>query len=182
MTPIYTKKGDEGYTGILGEGRHLKNHQRFEALGALDEASAALGIARAHAIDSRTKDWILLVQKNLYHLMTEISCEKETADKFRVIDDSQIIWLEERVEEITSIAGSPKDFIVPGEILSSAYISLARAIIRRAERAVVGLSIQGDVFNPFLIRYLNRLSSFCFSLELYENYHHGIMTRKIKDL
>jgi len=182
MTPIYTKKGDEGYTGILGEGRHLKNHQRFEALGALDEATAALGIARAHAVDSRTKDWILLVQKDLYHLMTEISCEEETADKFRVIDDSKIMWLEERIEEITAIAGTPRDFIVPGEILSSAYLSLARAIIRRAERAVVGLNIQGKVFNPSLIRYLNRLSTFCFSMELFENYHHGVITRKIKDL
>lgn len=182
MTPLYTKKGDEGYSGLLGAGRFPKTHQRFEALGAVDETTAALGLARAHSINPNTKAWILTTQKDLYHLMTEISCVEETAPNFRMIDEDKVKWLEEKVEEISTITGSPKDFIVPGEILSSAYLSLARAISRRAERAVVGLSIQGELYNPIIIRYLNRLSSFCFALELYENHTCGVNTRKLKDL
>jgi len=182
MPSIYTKQGDQGDTGILGEGRFPKFDTRFDALGALDEATAALGIARTQCPDEHTVDRIIHLQKDLYQVMTEISCSAETAQSFLKIDDEKITWLEDQIEQITAITGSPKDFILPGEVSSSAYLSLARAIIRRAERKVAALNAEGNLHNQKIPRYLNRASSFCFALELYQNHIQGVQTRKIKDL
>lgn len=182
MPSIYTKQGDKGDTGILGEGRFPKYAARFDALGALDEATAALGIARVHCGDARSIEWIIRFQRDLYEVMTEVSCTEETARTFFKIDDEKISWLEEQIGVITAITGEPKDFILPGEIPSSAYLSLARAIIRRAERAVSAMNAEGDIHNPNIPKYLNRASSFCFALELFENHITGVKTRKIKDL
>lgn len=182
MPLIYTKHGDNGDTGILGEGRFPKSALRFEALGALDEASATLGIARVHCDDALAIKWIITLQKDLYQVMTEVSCSEETSKAFLKIDDIKIAWLENQVEEIIAITGSPKDFILPGEVASSAYLSLARAVIRRAERCVAAMNEEGDIYNPNILKYLNRASSFCFALELYENHTNGVITRKIKDL
>lgn len=182
MSPIYTKAGDQGSTGILGEGRFSKNEIRFDALGALDEATAVLGIARATTDIDEIKDLLLQLQKKLYQVMSEISSTAKTADTFRSIDNGSILWLEETIERLTNVTGSPKDFIVPGETLESAFVSHARAIIRRAERAVVAMDHDDMIYNPLLLTFLNRASSFCFALELYINQIHGIQTRKIKEI
>jgi cob(I)alamin adenosyltransferase len=73
MTKLYTRTGDDGYAGRLGEGRLPKNNPLFEAIGAVDEATAALGVARAYSISMLTRTLLLGVQKDLYHLMAELS-------------------------------------------------------------------------------------------------------------
>jgi cob(I)alamin adenosyltransferase len=177
---FYTTKGDDGTTGLLGEGRVPKYHARMEAVGALDEASAALGLARAQCSAPQTAPILIEVQRDLYKLMAEVAATPENAERFRFIDAARVTWLEEQTDELSSIVEMPKQFILPGDTLGGAALSLARAIVRRAERRVVNLFDDEEVGNADLQRYLNRLSSLCFVLELLENQHAGKKTTLAK--
>jgi cob(I)alamin adenosyltransferase len=169
MTKFYTKSGDDGYTGLLGEGRVPKYDPRTEAVGSLDEATAALGMARAVCKAVQTAPILLTIQRDLYHLMAEISATPENAARFRKITPERVSWLEEQTDQISTLVTLPNEFIVPGDTPEGAALALARTMIRRAERRVAYLLHQGLVENPELLRYLNRLSSLCFVLELLEN-------------
>jgi cob(I)alamin adenosyltransferase len=176
MSPFYTRTGDEGNTGLLGEGRVPKFDLRIEALGALDEATAALGLARASAQAQQSAALLLETQRDLYRLMAEVGATPENAATFRSIDDARVKWLEAQIDALSESVPMPREFIVPGENSSSAAMSLARTVVRRAERRVVELFHQGGLENPHLLSYLNRLSSLCFMLELLENQSAGQTT------
>lgn len=177
---FYTTTGDDGTTGLLGEGRVTKYHARIEAVGTLDESTAALGLARAQCLDPRSGGIILEAQRDLYKIMAEVAATPENAEKFRMIDASRVTWLEEQTDAISEIVEMPKEFILPGDSLAGAALSLARAIVRRAERRVVELRDEQEVSNLDLQRYLNRLSSLCFVLELLENKAAGHRTTLAK--
>jgi len=166
---FYTSKGDDGTTNLLGEGRVAKYHARIEAVGTLDESTAALGLARAHCRDPHSAGILLEAQRDLYKLMAEVASTPENAQKFRFIDAARVTWLERQTDELSKLVEMPKEFILPGDSLAGAALSVARAIIRRAERRVVELFDLNELSNPDLQRYLNRLSSLCFVLELVEN-------------
>ena len=176
MSKFYTGQGDDGFTGLLGEGRVLKSHPRLEAVGAIDEATAALGVARASCQAVETIPLLLEIQRDLYNIMAEVAATPENAPKFRVIDASRVSWLEAKIEGIGDTVEMPKEFILPGDSTSGATFALARTIVRRAERAVVRIYQQDEIENVDLIRYLNRLSSLCFLLELVENKLAGVST------
>jgi cob(I)alamin adenosyltransferase len=178
---FYTTKGDDGTTGLLGEGRVTKYHARIEAVGTLDESTTALGLARAQCLDPRSGGIILEAQRDLYKIMAEVAATPENAEKFRMIDASRVTWLEEQTDAISEIVEMPKEFILPGDSLAGAALSLARAIVRRAERRVVELRDEQEVSNLDLQRYLNRLSSLCFVLELLENIAAGHQTTLAKE-
>jgi cob(I)alamin adenosyltransferase len=178
MAKFYTQTGDDGYTGRLGKGRLAKNDPIIEAIGSVDEASAALGIARAHSNHLEIIEIILEVQRDLYHLMAELSATEETASQFRFIDEKRLAWLENIVDTISSSVETPKEFILPGDTKSGAALSLARTIVRRAERRVADLQFVRSFDNPNILPYLNRLSSLCFILELKENQSIGITLAK----
>jgi cob(I)alamin adenosyltransferase len=182
MLPMtfYTAKGDDGTTGLLGEGRVPKYHIRMEAVGALDEASAALGLARAQCSASQTAPILLEAQRDLYKLMAEVAATPENAPRFHFIDSARVNWLEKQTDELSAIVEMPKQFILPGDTLGGAALSLARAVVRRAERRVVSLFDEEEVVNADLQRYLNRLSSLCFVLELLENQNAGKKTTLAK--
>ena len=177
---FYTSRGDDGTTNLLGEGRVTKYHARIEAVGTLDESSAALGLARAQCLDSRSAPILLDVQRDLYKLMAEVAATPENAEKFHFIDASRVNWLEQQTDALSEVVEMPREFILPGDSLAGAALSLARAIIRRAERRVVELHDEQEVSNPDLQRYLNRLSSLCFVLELLENKAAGHQTTLAK--
>jgi cob(I)alamin adenosyltransferase len=168
MSQFYTRRGDHGYTGWLGEGRVPKNHPRLEAVGAIDEAVAALGMARAACQSPDSGEILLKIQRDLYHLMAEVSATPENASKFREIDPARVTWLEEQIQRISQVVEVPNEFILPGDSFSAAVVAMARTIVRRAERKVVALNLEEELENPDLLRYINRLSSLCFSLELLE--------------
>lgn len=179
--PLYTRKGDDGTTGLLGEDRVSKNHPQIEALGVLDEASAALGLARASCQAHQTPPILREIQQDIYKLMTEIAATPENADKFGGIDASRVEWLEEQIEVVNNIVTMPKEFILPGDTQGGAALSLARTIVRRAERRVTELYSLKELGNKELQRYLNRLSSLCFVLELLENQRAGRSTSLAKE-
>ncbi len=166
---LYTRTGDDGFTGLLGEGRVAKYMPQPEAYGTVDEASSAIGIARAASTSNETRELLLVAQRDLYHAMAELAATQQTAAQFRKIDTSRVAWLELKTDEVTAQIQLPKEFVVPGDTLSGAYLDLARTIVRRAERIVVHLLHDGIIENVELVRYLNRLSSLLFVLGLYEN-------------
>jgi cob(I)alamin adenosyltransferase len=168
MSDFYTRTGDGGTSGLLGNERLPKDHPRLEAIGAVDEANAAFGLARASSERSKTKEIILDIQRDLYNLMAEIAATPENAARFRTIDKNRVQWLEDQVEFFSRKFKMPKDFIIPGDARAGASLDLARTIVRRAERRVSSLYHDGELENQELLRYLNRLSSLCFVLELWE--------------
>ncbi len=169
MTSFFTRTGDDGYTGLLGEGRVPKYHPVPETVGAVDEATAALGLARATGLTEVTTSTILSVQRDLYWLMAEIAATPENAERFRRIDAARVNWLEAQIDQLGEMVELPKEFIVPGDSPSGAALAIARTIVRRAERLAAHLIHDGWVQNVFILSYLNRLSSLCFVLELLEN-------------
>ncbi|HUH97894.1 MAG TPA: cob(I)yrinic acid a,c-diamide adenosyltransferase [Anaerolineales bacterium] len=176
---FYTRKGDDGTTGLLGEGRLPKYHLRIEALGTLDESNAALGLARATVHDPRSGPLMLSVQRDLYRLMAEVAAAPEQAGRFR-FDEGRVQWIEEQTDSLSKTVAMPNEFILPGDSLGGASLSLARAVVRRAERRVAELLDAKEITNSFLQQYLNRLSSLLFVLELVENQTAGKHTTLAK--
>lgn len=168
MHTFYTKTGDDGFTGLLGEGRVPKEDPRLEAVGTLDEATAALGLARASCQDAHSAPLLLQVQRDLYGLMAEVAATPENASRFRSIAAEKVTWLEKQADQLSSQVEMPKEFIIPGDSPASAALALARTVVRRAERRVAQLVHAGELENLDVLRYLNRLSSLCFTLELVE--------------
>jgi cob(I)alamin adenosyltransferase len=169
MAPYDVHDGDESYTGLLGKYRVPKYDRRIEALGAVDESTAVLGLARAQARSPETSNVLLQVQRDLYTLMSEIAAAPDNVEIFRVINADRVKWVETTIAEFEGRIKMPEEFIVPGDSLPGAALDMARTVIRRAERRVVELTHTGDVLNLHLVRYLNRASSLCYTLELFEN-------------
>jgi len=162
-------QGDEGYTGILGEGRIPKSDPRLELLGTLDEVSAALGMVRASGCTRATSERLQQVQRDLYAMMSEVSSSPEIAGKFRGIDPKRVEWLNQLTENVSQAVKPPNAFIIPGDTFPGAVLDYARTVTRRAERRMVESYLHGGIENQELLKYLNRLSLLCFFLELYEN-------------
>ena len=165
---FYTRKGDDGTTGLLGKGRVSKNHARIEAIGNLDESSASLGAARAAARHPLSGTILLEAQRDLYNLMAEVAATAENEHQFH-FESGRVDWVETQTDELSKIVQMPKEFIVPGDSVAGAALSLARTVVRRAERRVVELFDKKEITNPAIQQYLNRLSSLLFALELLEN-------------
>jgi len=174
MTPsFYTRTGDDGSTGLLGDARVPKHHPRMEGIGALDEASAALGLAKSLVRSEKVREILLQTQRDMYGVMAEVAATPENAAKFRSINAARLAWLEAQTDELSALVDMPKGFILPGETPSGGALALARTTVRRAERRIASLLDAGEIDNAELLRYLNRLSSLCFVLELYETQHAG---------
>lgn len=166
---FYTAKGDDGTTGLLGKGRVKKYHPRPAACGDVDEAQAALGVARAAMLDPEAAAVVLQAQRDLYHLMAELAAEKDAAHRFRTIDAARIEWLEQQTDAFGARIDLPREFTVSGDSTAGAALDVARTVVRRAERTVVRLYDEGYIENPHLLPYLNRLSSLLFVLSRYED-------------
>ncbi|HTV40586.1 MAG TPA: cob(I)yrinic acid a,c-diamide adenosyltransferase [Candidatus Sulfotelmatobacter sp.] len=160
---IVTKTGDSGTTGLMYGRRVPKNHPRVEAMGAVDELNAAMGMARATATDAFISENILSIQKNLVALMGEVGVLPEdlpryAKDGFPPVTRDMTAQLEKLVAEIEGQNISFKGWATPGATQNSAVLDVARTICRRAERHVCELNEAGQIKNPEIIIYLNRLA------------------------
>lgn len=183
MSDYYGGIGDDGYTGLLGDRRVPKSDLRPEAYGALDEASAALGLARSVTTSEDLQNVLIEAQRDLYHIMSEVAAEPEVAARFRVVDRARVDWLEAQIEAFGAEVEMPKEFVLGGDTSPAAALDFARTVVRRAERAAVRLDLavraedsnksRTEFENPHLFAYLNRLSSLCFVLTLWEVQHRG---------
>ncbi len=163
---VFSKKGDRGETSLLTGERVSKASLRPEAYGTLDEASSALGLARAFAQNRAIKDQILTIQEDLLALGAELACEGETQTDYRIGTD-RTLRLEQWVRELQGEVPLPRQFVFPGANAVSAAVDLARTIIRRAERRCIALKESGQLDNPEVHAYLNRLADFLFTLARY---------------
>ncbi len=165
---ITTKTGDGGLTGVLGPERLPKDDPRIEALGAVDEATSALGLARAWSRDPLVSDMLLRIQRNLYALMAELATTTSHAGAIGIcITAEDVAWLEQIQEELLAGVQIPPRFVLPGDTRAGATLDFARATTRRAERAVARLFGTGraaDLASGEGLRYLNRLSDLLFVL------------------
>jgi cob(I)alamin adenosyltransferase len=160
---IVTKTGDAGTTALMYGRRVPKNHPRVEAVGAVDELNAALGMARATAADAFISGNLLSIQKNLVSLMGELDVLPEdlpryTKDGFALVTPGMTAQLEKLVAEIEAQNVSFKGWATPGATQNAAALDVARTVCRRAERRVCELNEAGQVKNPEIIVYLNRLA------------------------
>ena len=168
MAKVTTGTGDAGYTGLLGSERVAKYDPRPDTFGTVDEATSALGLARATTQDTKVKEIIYRIQNELYLLMGELATTPENYEKMGLrMTADHVQWLEQVEESIKQEVEIPNKFIIPGDTLDGAALDLARTIIRRAERMAVKLLHDGVIQNGEVIRYLNRLSDLVFILARY---------------
>ena len=168
MAKVSTGTGDTGYTGLLGEQRVPKYDPLPDTFGTVDEATSALGLARAMAQDEKVKEIIYRIQQELYLLMGELATPPENYEKMGLRMTVQHVQRLEQVEEsLKREVEIPNKFIIPGDSPDGAALDLARTIIRRAERMAVKLLHDGIIQNGEVVRYLNRLSDLVFILARY---------------
>ncbi len=171
---FYTRRGDDGYTDLLGGPRTPKEDLRIAALGDVDEATSAIGLARALAQQEDTKTALLHVQKDLYLLMADVATvEGKLAGQPRLTDDA-LQQLETIIADCGAKVQLPGEFVAPGDSLPGAVLDVARTVVRRAERTITHLFHNGEGANRTMVAYLNRLSSLLFVLARYEDGAAGV--------
>jgi cob(I)alamin adenosyltransferase len=167
---LYTGRGDDGFTGLLGPERVPKHDLRPEAYGAVDEVQAVLGIARASGCTQATAEILLSLQEDLHRLMAELAGAGSGDSPFAgSIAPEQVGRLEGLIAQTEARVELPRAFVIPGDSMPGAALHHARTVARRAERRVVHLAHEGFLPNDDLIRYLNRLSSLLFVLACAED-------------
>jgi len=171
---VATGRGDDGTTGLLfGGDRIRKDDLRAEAYGTVDEAVAALGLARAelgikdqYGVLSPTlgglAELVLRLQRELFVVGAELATNPDARDKARDgttrVSESMVAGLDALLRETEAHVALPREFVVPGETRTSAALELARTLVRRAERRAVTLQGAGLVASGHVLPYLNRLA------------------------
>jgi len=165
----FNKKGDKGKTSLLFGKRVDKDDPRCEAYGTIDEANSILGVAKNLSKNNLVKKTINKIQEELFTVGAELATPRGFEDRLKKrVDEEMVRGLEEIIEEIEEKIEMPKSFTIPGGSLSSSFIDLARSTIRRAERRIVSLHKHGEVENPAILSYINRLGDLLYSLARYE--------------
>ena len=170
MTRIYTRKGDDGTTSLWYGGRVAKTDARTEAYGSIDEAGAALGVARSLCgpDDAELAADILRVQRELFvagaELATAPQAEERLQEGISRVDDDMVAALEPIIDRYMDRVELPPKFVISGGTTLSAQLDTARTVIRRAERRVVALMEEGELASEAVMRYLNRASDLVFAM------------------
>jgi cob(I)alamin adenosyltransferase len=164
---IYTRKGDDGTTGLFLGGRVPKDATGPQAYGAVDEAVSALGVARAWA-EASVADEILALQRELFIVGAELATLPENRSKLvpgvSLTTSEMVDRLEERLDAIMDEVGAPTDFVVPGENHVAAALDHARSVTRRAERRCVTHEREMGIADSKVVPYLNRLNDLLFMM------------------
>jgi cob(I)alamin adenosyltransferase len=160
---IVTKTGDAGTTGLMYNRRVTKHHPRVEAYGCVDELNSALGLARSLVTESRLQEQLITTQKELVILMGELATATEdlprySRDGFPLVTAALTARLDEIAAELEARQPSFHGWATPGQNQQAAALDVARAVCRRAERRVCALHDAGELHNPEIIVYLNRLA------------------------
>lgn len=163
ITRVYTRKGDKGSTS-LGDGTRVPKHSaRTSAYATIDEANAAIGLARLHAVGTPLDDELARIQNDLFDVGADI-CFPENPDYKREplrVTAAQVDYLEATIDRLRENQGRLDSFILPGGTPLAAHLHFARTVVRRAERGLTALMAEEPV-NPEALRYLNRLSDLMF--------------------
>lgn len=172
---IYTKRGDEGQTGLFGGERVAKDHLRIHAYGTLDELNAVLGLTIAEATQSGGKPLadlaarLLRIQGELFQIGAELATPRGKTVSIALVGQSHVETLEKEIDAMEAKLEPLKTFILPGGARISAQLHIARTVSRRAEREVVTLS-RGQAQRSELLQYVNRLSDYLFVCARFANH------------
>jgi cob(I)alamin adenosyltransferase len=164
LTRIYTRTGDDGTTALVGGERRRKDDLRVEAVGAVDEANAAIGLARSSLDDqSRALDPLLAkIQNDLFDLGADLAApqDRPSGPTLRIAAE-RVAWLEGEIDRLNAPLAPLTSFVLPAGTPAAAALHLARTVTRRAERRAVQLAAHETV-SPAALHFLNRLSDFLF--------------------
>jgi cob(I)alamin adenosyltransferase len=174
LNKIYTRTGDDGTTGLGSGERRKKYDLRVAAYGTLDEANAAIGIARLHTAGDATLDAALSrIQNDLFDVGADLCTPgkgKGPAGARLTVTDKQVEWLEAEIDRFNAALQPLRSFVLPGGSAASAHLHLARTICRRAERLIAELKDKPDEsVSSEVLKYVNRLSDFLFVASRYAN-------------
>jgi len=168
MTKIYTKTGDDGTTGLLFGGRVGKADTLVEAYGDVDEAVAALGLARAACTDRELCELVLRLQRALFVVAADLAANPRQRDRLEPgisrVDPEMVDELEQTIDRLVASRPLRPVFVVPGATPASAALDLARTVLRRAERHVVRAETEGRTVSPHVVAFLNRLDDLLYVL------------------
>ncbi len=172
---IYTRTGDKGSTSLIGGVRVPKNHIRIESYGTVDELNSQLGLVNDLSQDAEISAWIREVQDRLFTLGAELATapEKDVKMKLPDLHDTDITWLEDRIDLMNESLPEMRSFIIPGGNAGASACHVARCICRRAERICVSMIEGGESIPGLAVSYLNRLSDFLFVLARYIGHKAG---------
>ena len=176
---IYTRAGDDGTTGLLYGGRVPKDADPIEVNGAVDEAQAMLGLARAHAAGhGELVAMLVAIERELYCLMAEVATAPENRRKLSPgvskVTPEMVVALEGRIDAVTAKFEMPNEFVIPGQNLIAAALDVARTVVRRAERIAVGCDLEGSE----VIAYLNRLSDLVWAMARWSEGDDHVLAKK----
>jgi cob(I)alamin adenosyltransferase len=170
---IYTRRGDDGTTGLLYGGRLRKDALPIEVNGAVDEAQASLGVVRAAVpADGELAQHLIGLQRDLWVLMAEVATAPSNRGKLApgksLVTSEMVSALEAKIDSLDDRYEMPEEFVVPGQSRVSALLDLSRTVVRRAERLAVGLDVEGSL----VVRYLNRLSDLLWAMARWQETDH----------
>lgn len=165
---VYTKRGDDGTTGLLYGGRVDKDDLRTSAYGTVDETVSALGLGRASLASGEWHDTVLRIQRELFIVGAQLATHADQWPKLTagvsLTTPDMVAELEARIDALTDRYPLPQEFVVPGGSAAGAAIDVARTVCRRAERYVVAMQRADLLPEASPLRYLNRLSDYLFVL------------------
>ena len=166
LNRIYTRTGDKGTTGLVDGSRIAKHAARMEAVGSVDEANSAIGLAVVALVGSAHEAPLIRIQNDLFDLGADIATPGEDFTPSQMalrIVAAQATWLETQIDGLNDDLSPLTSFILPGGSEAAARVHVARASVRRAERAMTALAAE-DAVNPAALAYVNRLSDYLFVL------------------
>lgn len=165
-TKIYTKTGDEGKTSLLGGTKVFKNNMRIEAYGTIDELNAHIGLVIDYTPDEHQRYILLKVQNHLFVIGSLLACDgrKETGIHLPELKEENVTLLELEIDGMQAQLPPMKNFILPGGHMAVSSTHIARCVCRRTERCCVNLQQHNEFVQPLIIKYVNRLSDYLFTL------------------
>lgn len=162
LNKIYTRTGDDGTTGLADGSRVNKDCFRVRAYGEIDEANSALGVARLHVENLSLNRMLERIQNDLFDVGADLSTPTLEDDSMALrVVQSQVDRLEQELDSLNADLSPLNSFVLPGGSPPAAYLHLARAITRRAEREITSMARE-EAINPLALTYTNRLSDFLF--------------------
>ena len=163
---IYTKTGDEGFTGLIGGTKIFKNDLRIESYGNVDELNCYMGLIGDYITDRDLKAMIATIQNKLFVVGSLLACDNNRDIKMKLpqLSEADVEELEKEIDAMNSQLPELKHFILPGGHLLVSSIHITRSVCRRAERSCVSLKEHHLFVEPLILQYLNRLSDYLFVL------------------
>jgi cob(I)alamin adenosyltransferase len=169
---IYTRKGDDGKTGLIGGDRVAKHHIRVESYGTVDELNSHIGLLRSFIVGTPEEHQLAEIQDSLFVIGSHLASSPHSKMELPAFNEHIVAQMEQEIDRLTEQLPELRNFILPGATQQGAHCHIARCVCRRAERLCVHLS-DIEELSEFIIQFLNRLSDYLFTLSRFLDQTHG---------